>query len=103
MCVARLSRDAALQVSGVAGVDPGPRGLAVTADAHQRIEGVRCIAGNGGFEVRLYLRCELVALLKLAETVRTSVIRVAAAAGIAVADVSVEIVDVVDVVEGERA
>ena len=95
--LAQLSRDAALAVIGVDGADRGPTGLFLTAGDGQQVDGVRCVAsGDGGYEVSLRLRCELVPLLAVADGVRTSVRRAASAAGIALADVNVLIADVVD-------
>jgi hypothetical protein len=98
MRLARLSRDAALNVPGVAATVSGPTGLFVTAGDQQRVEGVRCTAanGSGAYDVSLRLCCELVPLLALGEAVRISIRRTATAAGIALAQVSVLIADVVE-------
>jgi hypothetical protein len=95
--LARLSRDAALLVPGVAGTDCGPTGMWVTVGDQERVDGVRCVAaGNDDYEVSLRLRCEMVPLRELGEAVEASVVRTASAAGIGLSQVRVLIADVVE-------
>ncbi len=90
--LARLARDAALRVPGVAGTDTGPMGLFVTVGGGERLEGVVCAATrDGGYDVSLRLVCELVPLLALGEQVKTAVQRTASIGGIALASVSVNV------------
>jgi hypothetical protein len=95
--LARLARAAALRMPGVASVDAGPTGLFFTAGGGERLDGVTCVAASGGgYDVSLRLRCELVPLHELADAVKTAVSHDASLAGIALADVSVLITDVVE-------
>ena len=95
--LARLARDAAVHVDGVVAADPGPSGFFATTGGEARVDGVRCVAaGAGAYDVALCLRCNLVPLLEVGESVRTSVVRVASMAGIGLADVNVLIADVVE-------
>jgi hypothetical protein len=89
--LARLARDAALRVAGVAGTDIGPLGAFVTgAGDGERVEGVICVAvKGGGYDVSLRLVCGLVPLHPLGERVRTAVNRAAAIAGVKLERVSV--------------
>ncbi len=90
--LARLARDAALQVPGVVGTDPGPAGLFVTVDRGERLEGVMCVATNsGGYEISLRLVCGLVPLLALGERVKTAVQRTATSAEIPLESVNVHV------------
>jgi hypothetical protein len=90
--LARLAREAALRVPGVAGTDPGPMGLFVTVSGGERLEGVVCAATKaGGYEVTLRLVCEVVALPALGEQVKAAVKRMATAAGIALDGVDVHV------------
>ena len=69
----------------------------MTAGGGQRIAGVTCVAAaGGGYDVALRLRCELVSLPELGERVKLVVRHAAAASGLAVSDLRVDIVDVVD-------
>ena len=99
MRLARLARDAALRVPGVADTESGTTGLYVTAGGGERVPGVTCVAAQaGGYDVMLRLRCELVPLLELGDHVIVAVRQAAgtAAGSAAVADLRVEIVDVVE-------
>ena len=97
VALARLVRDAALGVPGVVVLDYGPAGLFMTAGGGQRIPGVTCVAaGGGGYDVALRLRCALVPLLELGERVETAVRQAAAAAGLELSALTIEIVDVID-------
>ena len=97
MHLARVARDAALGVPGVTGLSPGPTGLVLTADGQHRIDGVRCLSiSDGSYDVSLSLVCALVPLLELSASVRRAVLRAAGLAGIAVADIDVSIVDVIE-------
>lgn len=90
--LARLAREAALRVPGVAGTDTGAMGLFVTVGEGQRLEGVICAATrDDGYEVCLRLVCELVPLPSLGEQVKTAVTRSAALAEIALESVSVTV------------
>ena len=95
--LAQAAREAALAVPGVAGTDSGPTGLFTTAGGGQRIAGVTCVAAvDGGYDVALRLRCELVDLPALGERVKLVVRHAAARNGLVVSDLRVDIVDVVD-------
>jgi hypothetical protein len=100
--LARVVRDAALRVPGVAGTDVGPLGAFMTgADDGERLEGVSCIAApGGGYDVSLRLVCDLVPLHPLGELVRAAVGRAAATAGIKLERVGVHFAAVS--VSGER-
>lgn len=88
--LARLARDAALRVPGVAGTDVGPSGAFVTVSGDERLRGVTCVATReGGYEVSLRLVGEPVSLPALADRVTAAVRRVASGAGIAVESVNV--------------
>jgi hypothetical protein len=72
--LARLARDAALRVSGVASVGPRAGTDRATLDDGERLEGVVVAAEPGGrYGVALYLSAEPVPLHELAERVRTGV------------------------------
>lgn len=87
--LARLARDAALRIPGVAGTDGGPSGRFVTVGDGQRVAGVTCVACADGYEVALRLVCELVPLAELGERVRAAVQR--SAAGLPLESVSVHV------------
>lgn len=87
--LARLARDAALRVPGVAGADAGPDGRFVTVGDGQRLAGVMCVASTGGYDVSLRLVCELVPFVELGKSVRTAVRR--ATAGFPLESVSVHV------------
>jgi hypothetical protein len=95
--LARLARDAALQVPGVADTDSGTTGLFATAGGGERVPGVTCVAAHaGGYDVALRLRCELVPLPALGEHVNVAVRQATAVGDLPVAGLRVEIVDVVE-------
>ena len=94
--LARLAHDAALRVPGVADTDTGPMGRFVTVGGGERLDGVTCVAAEGGFDVSLRLVCELVPLPELLTNVKAAVQRAALAAGIPVADLNVFVADVVE-------
>ena len=82
--LARLALDAALRVDGVVSSHAGPQGTRVTADREERLAGVMATAlAGGGYGVELHLVTEVVPLLSLADRIRSSVERAAAAAGLA--------------------
>ncbi|MDQ6746247.1 MAG: hypothetical protein M3Z27_09585 [Actinomycetota bacterium] len=90
--LARLARQAALRVTGVAGTDSGPAGLFLTAGGGERLEGVRCVVTqDGGYEVTLRLVCELVSLPELGARVRAAVTDAAARAGIPLESIGVHV------------
>ena len=93
--LARGARQAALAIRGVRAMDAGVAGTFMTeAGDGERLEGVTCItAPEGGYEVCLRLIVGLVALQPLAERVRAAVVRVARFAGIELASVNVDLVD----------
>lgn len=94
--LARFARDAALSVPGVADTDSGTTGVFVTGGGGQRVPGVTCVAAaGGGYDVAMRLRCELVPLPDLGARVKVAVRHAAAASGLVVADLRVEIVDVI--------
>jgi hypothetical protein len=91
--LARLARDAALRVPGVAGTDAGRTGRFVTVGDGQHLPGVLCVAGTGGYDVSLRLVCELVPLAELGERVRAAVRR--SAAGLPLESVSIHVAGLV--------
>lgn len=71
--LARLARDAALRVPGVASVGPRPAPGRATLDGGERLEGVVSAAEPGGrYGVSLYLGVEPVPLHELADRVRAA-------------------------------
>jgi hypothetical protein len=71
----------------------------VTAGGSERVPGVTCTAAQaGGYDIALRLRCELVPLMELGEDVMVAVRRAAAmaAGSLKVADLRIEIIDVVE-------
>lgn len=89
--LARLAREASLRVPGVLATDTGPMGLFITVGGGQRLEGVVCVAAEGGYEVSLRLVCALVPLPQLGEQVTAAVTSSAARAGIPLESVSVHV------------
>ncbi len=88
--LARLARDAALRVPGVAGTDTGPIDTFISVGGGERLEGVRCVATkDGGYEITLRLICRLVPLLALSEQVKAAVTRAALSAAIPLDGVNV--------------
>jgi hypothetical protein len=72
--LARLARDAALRVPGVASVGPRAAPDQATLDGDQRLEGVVAAAEPGGrYGLSLYLGVEPVPLHDLGERVRAAV------------------------------
>ena len=99
--LAQLARDAALATPGVDGLDAGPAGAFCTAGAGYRVGGVTCTtAPEGGFDVSLRLRCELVPLHDVADRVRAAVEQAGAAQGFVVRSVSILITDVTEPSDG---
>lgn len=97
MRLARLARDAALRVPGVVGTDAGPSGVLITEDAHQRLDGVLCVATkDGGYDVTLRLICGLVPLLPLGDAVKAAVQRGADLAALPVEAVNVQVAAVIE-------
>jgi hypothetical protein len=95
MRLARLAQTAALGVPGVIDTDRGGRGVFASSGGGEEVPGVTCTAAaGGGYDVGLRLRCQMVPLLPLADAVRMTVQRAARGAQIAVADVSIEIVEI---------
>ena len=95
--LAQLARGAALATPGVDGLDAGPAGAFCTAGAGYRVGGVTCTtAPEGGFDVSLRLRCELVPLHDVADRVRAAVEQAAAEQGLTVRSVSILITDVTE-------
>lgn len=93
--LAQLAVRAALRIPGVMRTDTGRLGTFVAAGGGRRVEGVICAAApEGGYEVALQLVCGVVSLPEVGRQVRRAVAISAAAAGIAVADVSVHVSDV---------
>lgn len=81
--LARLARDAALGVGGVASVGPRPVPGRATHDGEERLEGVVCTAEpDGRYGVTLYLGAEPVRLQELAGRVRANVVAAADRAGV---------------------
>ena len=94
--LAQVVRNAALGVPGVLETDPGPAGRFLTAGGGERILGVTSVAAaGGGYDVALRLRCELVPLHELGATVTVAVRQAAAAIGVVISDLRVQITDVV--------
>ena len=94
--LARLSRDAALDVPGVAGTDGGPLGMIGTPAGTERVLGVTCTpAAGGGYEVALRLICRLGPLPELVARVRASVLRAATGAELPVAQLTIHVADLV--------
>lgn len=100
--LAQLARETALATPGVVELDSGPTGTAATVGGGTRVAGVTCaVAPDGGYDVSLRLVCALVDLPALAQRVRAAIGEAAAAvAGPRPSTISIEIVDVVDVVRG---
>jgi hypothetical protein len=95
--LAQLTREAALAIRGVDDLDSGPAGAFCTAGAGHRIGGVTCTtAPEGGFDVSLRLRCELVPLQAVAKRVRTAVQTAAAGEDLAVRSVTIVVTDVAE-------
>jgi hypothetical protein len=95
MRLARMAHDVAMRTRGVLRTDVGPGGRFVSAGDGQRVEGVTCVAAtDGGYEISIRLVCALMALEPIAEHVRTVVGAKAAAAGIHVTRVDVQVADV---------
>lgn len=95
--LARVARDAALQVPGVVDTDSGPMGRFITVGGGQRLGGVTCIAAqDGGFDVSLRLRCAMVPLPELLARVQLAVRQLASQAGLRVATLDVLVADVVE-------
>jgi hypothetical protein len=101
--LARIAREAALGVGGVA--DVGSRRIPgrATSDGSERLEGVVCAAEPGGrYGVTLYVAAEPVPLRDLGEKVRKAVVASARRRGLAaeLGPVDVVIDDVVEPVRG---
>lgn len=90
--LARLAREAALEIAGVAAVDTAAATRSTVSGA-QRLPGVTCAAlPDGGYGVTLYLTARPVALRPLGDHVRQAVFTAAAVAGLSV---ELAVVDVV--------
>ncbi len=93
--LAALTRDVALAIEGVVGLDSGAGGLFVTAGGGVQVPGVRCVAApEGGYDVSLRLVCRVVPLPALADGVRAAVVTAAAIAGLKLATVTITIADI---------
>lgn len=81
--LARIARDAALTVDGVAEVGRRPLPGRSTRDGPERLEGVVAAAEpGGGYGVTLYLTAAPVRLHELGDRVREQVVAVAARSGL---------------------
>lgn len=99
LVLARLARDTALAVEGVASVGPRPVAARSTRDGDDRLHGVVATAEpGGGHAVSLYLAAEPVRLPALAERVRDRVMAAARRTGLGDELRSVDIV-IEDIVE----
>lgn len=95
--LARLAREAALQVPGVTGTDPGPLGLFITVGGGRRLDGVVCYATrSGGYEIWLRLACRMVPLPPLSERVKAVVHAAALRDRLPLECVSVQVTDIAE-------
>lgn len=98
--LARAASDAALNVPGVLETVSGPDRRWVTVDHGQRLPGVICVASaGGGYDVSLWLKCELTPLSPLGTTVAGAVRGAAARHGYQIDELRIEIADVADPLE----
>jgi hypothetical protein len=89
-----MTHDLAMRTRGVVRTDAGPGGRFVCVGDGERVEGVTCVAADGGYEISLRLVCALMPLEPIAEQVRTVVGAKALAAGLHVTSVNVQVTDV---------
>ncbi len=100
--LARVARNAALTVDGVAEVGPRPVSGRYTGEGTERLEGVLAVAEpGGGHGVTVYLAVEPVRLHELGDRVREQVAAAAAEAGLGDELRSVDVV-IEDIVEPSR-
>lgn len=91
--LARLARDEALAVDGVASVGPHRRPDRGTHGGGERIDGVVCVAEpDGRYGLALYIGAEPVPLYALAEQVRKAVATAAERQGLAAELGSIDVV-----------
>jgi hypothetical protein len=94
--LAELARDVALTTPGVVELDAGVGGRHATVGAGRRVPGITCAAApGGGFDLGLRIVCSLEPLPAIADWLRQEIAIAAGRAGILVARIEIDIVDIV--------